>query len=105
MSLRPPFEPIGYAQKLERSGIYCDEAQPQDWCEQTIKTMIATESIPIDRKYLPANTVRLRQMPPALVRGDRGYGNEDIIALPEPLQHQVPHPPRRRRQRKLARPG
>lgn len=44
---------------LGASLIYCDEAPPQDWCEQTIKTMIAAESVPIDRKYLPAITTRV----------------------------------------------
>lgn len=44
---------------LGASLIYCDEAPPQDWCEQTIKTMIAAESVPIDRKYLPGITTRI----------------------------------------------
>lgn len=44
---------------LGASLIYCDEAPPQDWCEQVIKSMIAGESVPIDRKYLPPITARV----------------------------------------------
>lgn len=44
---------------LGASLIYCDEAPPQDWCEQVMKSMIAGESVPIDRKYLPPITTRV----------------------------------------------
>lgn len=44
---------------LGASLLYCDEAPPQDWCEQIIKSMIAGESIPVDRKYLPPITTRV----------------------------------------------
>ncbi len=44
---------------LGASLIYCDEAPPQDWCEQIIKSMIAAESVSIDRKYLPPITTRV----------------------------------------------
>lgn len=44
---------------LGASLIYCDEAPPQDWCEQIIKSMIAGESVSIDRKYLPPITIRV----------------------------------------------
>jgi putative DNA primase/helicase len=44
---------------LGASLLYCDEAPQQDWCEQTIKSMIAGESVPMDRKYLPPITTRV----------------------------------------------
>lgn len=44
---------------LGASLLYCDEAPPNDWCEQIIKSMIAGESIPVDRKYLPPITTRV----------------------------------------------
>lgn len=44
---------------LGASLIYCDEAPPQDWCEQVMKSMIAGESVPIDRKYMPPITTRV----------------------------------------------
>lgn len=44
---------------LGASLIYCDEAPPQDWCEQIIKSMIAGESVPVDRKYLAPITTRV----------------------------------------------
>lgn len=47
------------AQLIGASLIYCDEAPPQDWCEQIIKSMIAGEPIFIDRKYLPGITARI----------------------------------------------
>ena len=47
------------AQLIGASLIYCDEAPPQDWCEQIIKSMISGEPIFIDRKYLPGITARI----------------------------------------------
>ena len=47
------------AQLIGASLIYCDEAPPQDWCEQIIKSMISGEPIFIDRKYLPGITTRI----------------------------------------------
>ena len=44
---------------LGASLLYCDEAPASDWCEQTIKSMIAGESVPIDRKYLSPITTRV----------------------------------------------
>ncbi|WP_426079186.1 DNA primase family protein [Janthinobacterium sp. PSPC3-1] len=44
---------------LGASLIYCDEAPPQNWCEQTIKSMIAGETVQIDRKYLSPITIRV----------------------------------------------
>lgn len=47
------------AAALGASLLYCDEAPPADWCEQVIKSMIAGESVAIDRKYLPPITTRI----------------------------------------------
>jgi len=47
------------ATTLGASLIYCDEAPPQNWCEQTIKSMIAGEAISIDRKYMAPITARI----------------------------------------------
>ncbi|EFI61449.1 MULTISPECIES: phage/plasmid primase, P4 family [Comamonas] len=44
---------------LGASLLYCDEAPPNDWCEQTLKSMVAGESVAIDRKYLPPITARV----------------------------------------------
>lgn len=44
---------------LGASLIYCDEAPPQHWCEQTIKSMIAGEAVQIDRKYQSPITTRV----------------------------------------------
>ena len=44
---------------LGASLIYCDEAPPQNWSEQTIKSMIAGEAVLIDRKYLSPITTRI----------------------------------------------
>ncbi|OBV39413.1 DNA primase family protein [Janthinobacterium psychrotolerans] len=44
---------------LGASLIYCDEAPPQNWCEQTIKSMIAGETVQIDRKYQSPITTRI----------------------------------------------
>lgn len=44
---------------LGASLLFCDEAPATEWCEQTIKSMIAGESVLIDRKYLPPITTRV----------------------------------------------
>jgi putative DNA primase/helicase len=44
---------------LGASLLFCDEAPANEWCEQTIKSMIAGESVLIDRKYLPPITTRV----------------------------------------------
>jgi putative DNA primase/helicase len=44
---------------LGASLLFCDEAPASDWCEQTIKSMIAGESVLIDRKYLSPITTRV----------------------------------------------
>lgn len=44
---------------LGASLLFCDEAPANEWCEQTIKSMIAGESVLIDRKYLSPITTRV----------------------------------------------